>query len=115
MEYNRRGSDLEHNRRRRRCPNLRNLLSAKTIFVIGIAFGLIGPSLWVFTGLNIMAREQALSGANLSVEETWQIEGSLHWWRDLNTRFSCPLATVLFIGGLITILTTRPKAPEEIE
>ncbi len=90
------------------------MLNDRTILVIGIAFGLIGPSLWVFTGLNIMARGQTLSGANLSVEERWQVEGSLQWWRDLNTRFSYPLAAVLFVAGLITVLATRPVAPEEI-
>lgn len=115
MEYDRRESDTLHDRGRGHRANFRSVLNDRTIFVIGIAFGLISPSLWFFTGLNMMAREQALSGANLSVEERWQVEGSLQWWRDLNTRFSYPFAAVLFIAGLTTVLTTRPVTPEEKE
>ena len=78
-------------------------MSDKTILVIGIVFIVTGVSLWVFTGLNILTREQTLSDTNLSVEERARIEGSLRWWRELSARLSYPLAPVLFIGGLLSI------------
>jgi hypothetical protein len=77
-------------------------LIGKTVFVIGIVFTVIGASLWVYSGLNILTLEQTLSDTNLSAEERWRIEGSLRWWRDFIARLY-PLAAGLSIGGLFTI------------
>jgi hypothetical protein len=77
-------------------------LSGKIVFVIGIVFTVVGASLWVYAGLNILTRERTLSDTNLSVEERWRVEGSLRWWRDFIARLY-PLAAGLSIGGLFTI------------
>jgi len=77
-------------------------LSGKIVFVIGIVFTVMGVSLWVYAGLNILTREQTLSGTDLSAEERWRVEGSLRWWRDFIAR-SYPLAAGLSIGGLFAI------------
>jgi hypothetical protein len=99
-----------NNNRWRGCrANFKNELSDKTILVIGIVFIVTGVSLWVFTGLNILTREQTLIDTNLSVEERARIGGSLRWWRDLSARLSYPLAAVLLIGGLTIMLTTRAR------
>jgi hypothetical protein len=78
-------------------------MSRKTIFVIGIVFTVAGVGLWIFTGVNILMREQTLNDGNFSVEERWSIEGSLQWWRDSSARLLYPLAAVLFIAGLVMV------------
>jgi len=90
-------------------------LSGRTVLVIGIMFIVTGVSLWGLTALNVQMRERTLYDPNLSLEERARVDGSLRWWRELGARLSYPLAAVLFIGGLITMLTTRPSSPEEIE
>ena len=81
-------------------------ISGKTILVIGIVFTVAGVGLWIFTGFNILMREQTLGDANLSLEERWSIEGSLQWWRDSSARLLYPLAAVLFFAGLAVMLST---------
>lgn len=65
-----------------------------------------GAVLWIFTGFNIVMREQTLNDANLSIEERWRTEGSLQWWRDSSARLLYPLAAALFIAGLTVMLFT---------
>ena len=77
-------------------------MSGKTVFALGIVFTVIGASLWVYAGLNILTREQTLNDTNLSIEERWRVEGSLRWWRDFFARLY-PLAAGLSIVGLFTI------------
>ena len=78
-------------------------ISGKTILVIGIVFTVAGVGLWIFTGFNVLMREQTLGDANLSLEERWRIEGSLQWWRDSSARLLYPLAAVLFFAGLFIV------------
>ena len=76
---------------------------------------LTGAGLSVFTWINTLTREDTLGNANLNMEERWQIEGALQWWRDFGTHFSYPFGAILIIGGLTVALTTRLRSSSKID
>lgn len=80
------------------------ILAKAVILVMGIALIVVSAGLWIYTSFNISMRERTLADVNLKLEERWQVEGSLSWWRDKGTTILYPTAALLLALGLVALL-----------
>lgn len=68
---------------------------------------MVGVSLLVYSMFAIQEREQMLNCAGLSVEEMWNIEGSLSLWRNVYATVFLPL-TVVFVALGVVVMVSQP-------
>ena len=89
---------------------LKNLLKSnqfRASAVIGAMLLVIGISLFGYSTSAIQEREQMLNSADISIEDTWRLEGSLRWWRTSYVTVFLPL-TLIFVAFGIVGLVSQP-------
>ena len=68
---------------------------------------MVGVCLLVYSMFAIQERQQMLNCAGLSVEEMWNIEGSLSLWRNVYATVFLPL-TVVFVALGVVVMVSQP-------
>jgi hypothetical protein len=74
--------------------------SLAAILFMGVILLVIGISLWLYTDSVITGHEQRLNDPNLTLEQRWQWEGSLQWWKTAKTTTFNPTSIILITIGL---------------
>jgi hypothetical protein len=73
--------------------------------VMGVLFLVVGVSLLGYSISAIQEREQLLKSADLTLEEMWQYEGSLSWWRNAYVTVFLPLTVIFVALGAIGLVS----------
>ena len=72
--------------------SLVNISKIKLAVCSGILLIVVGFALWFYPTSVIQVHEQTLNNPSISLEDTWQYEGSLQWWRTVATMTFYPAA-----------------------
>ena len=72
--------------------------------LLGILFLVIGVSLLVYSISAIQDHEQLSNSADFALEQMWNYDGSLRWWRNSYVTLFLPLtAAFLTLGGVVLV------------
>ena len=83
------------------------LKQLKLSAIIGILLLITGISLFGYSFSVIKEHEQTLNTTELTLDQLWNYEGSLNWWRNVYVTLILPLTAVFIsIGGII--LASQP-------
>jgi hypothetical protein len=71
------------------------------IALLGILFLVIGTGMFGYS-LNLIAEnEQTLNSTNITLDQLWNFENSINWWKNVSVTLILPLTSVfIFIGGI---------------
>ena len=76
----------------------------KVTAVVGALLLVVGVSLLGYSVFAIQEHEQMLNSDDLSLEEMWNHEGALQWWRNTYATLFFPLTAVFMaLGGVILV------------
>ena len=81
--------------------------------LIGPILLIIGLFLFLYSNIMMLGHEQILNSSNLSMEEVWQYQGALSWWRNSYINFFLPSAVILTSLGAIILI--RPLVLKRIQ
>ena len=73
--------------------------------IMGALLLVVGISLFAYSTSTIQEQEQMLASGNLSLEDTWRIEGSLRWWRTSYATVFLPLTLIFAAFGTVGLVS----------
>lgn len=74
---------------------------------IGITLIIVALSIWIYSITELKSNEIMLATQNLGVEEVWQYEGALQWWKNTYTTTIIPITAILVTLGVATLLRKK--------
>ena len=90
----------------------------KTALLLAVFLITVGVTLTLTVSAVINGFEQRLNNPGIALEETWQTEGALQWWRTTNATVFQPLTPILItssIGILVTTMLTRTRQQNRVQ
>jgi hypothetical protein len=88
-----------------RLENLVNRNHFRAATILGMLLIVTAVGIFAYSNFAIQEREQMLNSADLTVENTWQIEGALQWWRSTYATVFLPLTFILAAFGTIGLVS----------
>ena len=74
---------------------------------IGLLLIMSALIIWLYSIIELKSNEIMLTTQNLSIEEVWQYEGALQWWKNVYVTAIIPATVILTLSGTITILSQK--------
>ena len=90
-----------------------NITKLNFTLLIGLALIFSAISICVFSVIELKSNELILTNQNSKIEELWQAEGALQWWKNFYATTIVPATAILTLTGIATVprpkLVNRPK------